>query len=259
MTEFERVPEPGGGSAPQGPAAQASSASLVATPGQLPSAPPVGADAEQPPSAPLVDAGMGGRCVSCGAPLASDQRYCVECGARRGKARFGAPTAQPADPARAAAQPPHPRRRLSSSGALVAGIATLLLAMGVGVEIGRLGNGNNNTTPARASSPVQVVTVGGSGGSEGAAAAQAATTTAASNSSSSSSASTSSSANANAHVNNKATPKVTKVIAAKAAQSASKVLGAAAPKNPTVTTGQSCSAGEAGCQNGKFTGNFFGQ
>jgi hypothetical protein len=138
----------------------------------------------------------------------------------------------------------------------VAGIATLLLAMGVGVEIGRLGS-NSNTTPARASSPVQVVTVGGSGGGGAdTAAAHGATTAAAAASSSSSSAPTSS--NVNTHTNNKATPKVTKVIAQKAAASASKVLGAAAPKNPTVTTGESCTAGEAGCQNGKFTGNFFG-
>jgi hypothetical protein len=53
---------------------------------------------------------------------------------------------------------------------------------------------------------------------------------------------------------------VTKKVAAKATQAASKVLGASA-KNlapPTVKTGQSCSSG-AGCQNGKFTGNFFGQ
>ena len=92
------------------------------------------------------------------------------------------------------------------------------------------------------------------GWSEWNATAAAATTTSSSSSSSTGSAASS----ASQHVNNKAAPKVTKVIAQKAAASASKVLGAAAPKNPTVTTGQSCTGG-AGCQNGKFTGNFFGQ
>lgn len=199
-------------------------------------------------SAPLVATGFGDRCVSCGAPLASDQRYCVECGARRGKTRFpvgGA--APPPEPARSPAPPRAPRRRrVSSSGALVAGIATLLLAMGVGVEIGRLGN-NNNTSTQRASSPaVQVVTVGGGGG-----AAAASTTT------TNSTSATSSTRSSGKHAKVVAAPKVTKVVAAKASAAASKVLGAAAPKNPTVTTGQSCSGG-AGCQNGHFTGNFFG-
>ncbi len=198
----------------------------------------------------LFAAGMGDRCVTCGSPLASDQRYCVECGARRGKARYpvgGA--AQPAEPPRAA-QPPRepPRRRISFSGALVAGIATLLLAMGVGVEIGRLGNSGNSSSNQHASSPpVQVVTVGG--GSGGAAAAAATTPT---------TAVTATRGSASHGKKTKVAPKITTKVVAVAQQAAAKQLGAAAPKQPTITNGQQCQSGQAGCQNGHFTGNFFG-
>ena len=38
----------------------------------------------------LVTGTVGGRCANCQAQLASDQRYCVNCGARRGKPSFPA-------------------------------------------------------------------------------------------------------------------------------------------------------------------------
>lgn len=100
------------------------------------------------------------RCAECGAPMASDQRYCVECGERRGEQRFPAvmesPSATP--PPR---DPTNPRRsRMSPSSTLIAGVGTLLLAMGVGVLIGR--SGNSSSTHG-AGSGVQVVTVGGAG------------------------------------------------------------------------------------------------
>jgi hypothetical protein len=50
-----------------------------------------------------------------------------------------------------------------------------------------------------------------------------------------------------------------KTVQKKAVQAAGKVLGNGnnlAP--PTVKAGGSCTSGQAGCQNGKFTGNFFG-
>ena len=201
----------------------------------------------------LVTAQVGERCITCEAPLASDQRYCLNCGERRGNS--GLKPAQPAaqtEPRAAVsmAESTDSRRRRTTSGTtLVAGIATLLLAMGVGVEIGRISNGNNSGgSPARASAPsVQVVTVGsGVGGSAAA--------------------STPSSSQGKTKRKGKTTAKkaaaqtvVTKKVAAKATQAASKVLGASA-KNlapPTVQSGQACTSG-AGCQNGKFTGNFFG-
>src|SRR5450432_3902940 len=66
---------------------------------------------------PLVSATVGDRCVSCGAPMSSDQRYCVACGERRGKPRFSlsageTPGALPSSelaPAGASASSPAPR------------------------------------------------------------------------------------------------------------------------------------------------------
>jgi hypothetical protein len=188
----------------------------------------------------LVSGAVGDRCSNCGSPLASDQHYCVECGQRRGKPRFsvagGAPAAAPRSPKRRRI-----RRPAGGSGAtLVAGIATLLLAMGVGVEIGRSGN---TQTTTRAAAPTQVITVGGGGSGT-------ATATTASTTSGKSSKST----------KTRKAKKVTKVVVQKTNNAASKALGTSAAnlvQNPTVTSGQSCTGG-AGCQNGHFTGNFFG-
>jgi hypothetical protein len=199
------------------------------------------------PSRELVTGTIGNRCANCGSPLASDQRYCVECGERRGTARFAVEPSR-AVPAAAAARP---RKRLSrpsgSSGVtLVAGIATLLLAMGVGIEIGK--SGNQKPAPAQK----VVVVGGGSGPTSGTTASTPTTNTTASTSS-------------NRHTSSKAKTTaakktvVTKVVAQKAQAAATKVLGAAAPKNPTVKQGQTCTGGATqGCQNGKFTGVFFG-
>src|SRR4051794_27827350 len=76
------------------------------------------------------------RCPSCDAALASDQRYCVECGTRRGPPLVplaDEPTQRAAD---VSAAPPSPRRAGVNT-TLVAVIGTLLIAMGVGVLIGR--------------------------------------------------------------------------------------------------------------------------
>jgi hypothetical protein len=202
---------------------------------------PRAAGADQPTRS-LVAAGD--RCSACGAPLASDQRYCLACGERRGKTRF--PMAAAAAPAvvPAAASAATRRTHVPSAAALIAGIGTLLLAMGVGVLIGRT-NSNNTTPVATRASPVQVITVAGSG-SRGSGAptasrpgrpakAAAAKTAAASK------------------------PKtviVTKQVAAKASAAAAKVLGGNINTPPTVTMGQSGHG--PGFTNGRFTGQFFG-
>src|SRR5262249_35375458 len=111
------------------------------------------------------------QCSACGAPMAPDQRYCVECGQRRGPAR-GPPLEGLSE--RAAQAPParRPRRaRPSVNATLIAGIGTLLLAMGVGVLIGRSGNNSSAKAP-----PAQVVTVAGGGGAAGTAATPGAAT-----------------------------------------------------------------------------------
>jgi hypothetical protein len=117
---------------------------------------------------------QGEPCTSCGAPLAGDQRYCLECGARRTQARVAfreilatgdAPAAGPT--AVAAPVPDGPPAR--SGLAFLAGLLCLILALGVGVLIGNSGDDTTAATPP----PAQVITVGG------AAAAPAATGTAA--------------------------------------------------------------------------------
>lgn len=192
----------------------------------------------------MLSAPGGDRCAVCQSPLASDQRYCVNCGERRGKARFSfaSMVAQPV-PAPAPAAPAKRRPRVSSGATLVAGVATLLLAMGVGVLIGNTNNDNSNQ-PARASAPVQVITVGG-----GVAASPTASV-----------AGTQAGTRGSGHGKPVKAAKVhltTKIVQA-AAASAAKVLGGGAPAQPTVKTGQTCAPTQQGCTNGKFTGTFFG-
>jgi hypothetical protein len=183
------------------------------------------------------------RCPNCSAPMASDQRYCIECGERRagGGLREALPRTQPA----AAAAPLKQRRSFfaSPNTSLIAGVATLLLAMGVGVLIGRTGH---TTTPAR-SAPAQVITVptasgaaATGSGSTGAAAATAATAGA---------------------VKHKAAKAHKKAAAAKTAQTDIQKTAAKSGVKlppPVVKIGQKCAKGAKGCQGGKFTGNFFG-
>jgi hypothetical protein len=195
-------------------------------------------------------AGSEDRCVNCGSPLAHDQRYCVECGERRGQSRF--PTAQPATEVRSRRLRPQraPRAPRASSGTtLVAGVGVLLLAIGLGVLIGRLGH-NNSSGKASTSPAVQVVTV--QGGGSGAAATVPTTTTHAP--------AVSHGLNGKLKKAAASTAPPSKAVQQKATQAAGKVLGNS--KNlapPTVTTGGSCSNSQAGCQGGHFTGNFFGQ
>jgi hypothetical protein len=188
----------------------------------------------------LLTAAVGDRCTSCQAPFAPDQHYCVNCGERRGKPRFSLAamtTPAAAQPSTTPSSRASRRPRASAGFTLIAGVGTLLLAMGVGVLIGR----NGNTTTQRAGTPpVQVVSVNGGG-------------TAAPAQSSSGSGGGSPKAKQGRVIH------ISKKVTAAAAAAASKVLGASA-KNlppPTVTVGQ---AGHgAGYQGGHFTGNFFGQ
>lgn len=90
----------------------------------------------------------GDRCANCGSALAPDQRYCLECGERRGQARF---SAEPSTKGQPVAREESARRagpRFSSASTLIAGVGTLLLAMGIGVLIGRSGpsRGAGNST-----------------------------------------------------------------------------------------------------------------
>jgi hypothetical protein len=105
-------------------------------------------------------------CPACGTPLARDQRYCLTCGARRpglaamlsaepqpraGSARRAPATVEPVPEAAPPARTDAPWRL---DAGLVAGVGCLLLALLVGVLIGRSGS-----SEPTAATP-QVVTVG---------------------------------------------------------------------------------------------------
>ncbi len=100
-------------------------------------------------------------CEQCGSPLAADQRYCLNCGKRRGAPRVdyrermaaaaatddrGAP---PPPPSVNGSEPPRPEKgqRDYAPLAAVGGIAVLGLMLLIGVLIGR-GDGGTTTTPA---------------------------------------------------------------------------------------------------------------
>ena len=106
--------------------------------------------------------GTGEQCASCGAPMAADQRYCLECGERRrdgqrlpaGPARRARRRPPPRRACRRRAPPPTERGPRSSTLSLIAGVGVLLLAMGVGVLIGRSGgSARQSAAPAAGRSP----------------------------------------------------------------------------------------------------------
>jgi hypothetical protein len=134
-----------------------------------PAGAPEAAGAPKPVGAPEV-------CRGCAASLADDQRYCLECGERRtpmSSVLLGGPPAGAADQ-RTPRRPPDVPSATSGTDAgrgaaatVIAGVGVLLLAMGVGVLIGRSGGGGKQaSTP-----PPQVISVSsatGSGASTGA-------------------------------------------------------------------------------------------
>lgn len=113
-----------------------------------------------------------GTCAACGALLAADQRYCLSCGARRDHARLPFQDALvPAVATPAAPQPPPalwyppPPSSGFSMPTMLAALACVLVAFGVGILVG--GDGNDKQQP---------IVVGG--GAPAAAAAAPPTTTA---------------------------------------------------------------------------------
>jgi hypothetical protein len=186
-----------------------------------------GASAGDAPTTEINVSGVGDNCAQCGARLAPDQRYCVECGERRGASRLpfeGGRRQRESAPRRAA------RPRMSANSTLIAGVGTLLLAMGIGVLIGRSGNSSSSKSP-----PVQVVSVAGAGG--GGTAATGAGTSGAAATTSSTSGKTKKAAKTTAPAS---------VGAAKVAPTKGKVVKVGTPGSGP------------GYQGGKFTGNFFG-
>lgn len=90
-------------------------------------------------------------CRSCGARLAGDQRYCLNCGRRQGEPRidfqqYEAPPVQPQEPAPSPAAEEKPSRDYTPLAA-VGGIAVLGVMLLIGVLIGKGDNGGPATTP----------------------------------------------------------------------------------------------------------------
>jgi hypothetical protein len=110
---------------------------------------------EAPPTQSL--GAHGEPCPACGAPLASDQRYCLNCGRRRAGSRVPyahllagrapeevlAPAASPPPP------PPPPPRRTVPAGMALAGAGGVALVLALGVLIGAA-----TTTPEEQPRPV---------------------------------------------------------------------------------------------------------
>jgi hypothetical protein len=181
---------------------------------------------------PSITASIREQCSACGAAMASDQRYCVECGQRRGSARVPMLDGLAQRGQEASTDHSQPRRRsLSVNSTLIAGVGTLLLAMGIGVLIGRSGNNTSAKSP-----PAQIVTVAGAGA---AATSPTATQPASGVSATSTSKAGESHATGAAKSSAKSTPKK-----------------AAAPIK-AVKVGSSGHG--KGYQKGHFTGNFFGE
>jgi hypothetical protein len=146
---------------------------------------------------------------------------------------------QPAPP-----PPPAPkkRQRVSANASLIAGVGTLLLALGIGVLIGQ---SNDSGAVSAANTTPQIIRVGG-GGEEAATAATADAGGAASKGGKSKKA--------------KAPEKA--VDSSGTSEAAAEILKPAGDVKlppPTVQPGGKCESGASGCKGGEFTGEFFGE
>jgi hypothetical protein len=181
--------------------------------------------------------------------MAADQRYCLECGKRRGDPRLpfmdavvfmDAIQRQPAAPA-----PPTAKRRprASANASLIAGVGTLLLALGIGVLIGQT---NDSGAVSAANTAPQIIKVGGGGAEETTAAA----------------AGGGKESGAKAGKAKKAKTPEKAIDSSGTSEAAAEVLKPAGDVKlppPTVKPGGKCESGAAGCEGGEFTGEFFGE
>ena len=129
----------------------------------------------------------GDACTTCGSALSPDQRYCLSCGTRRSGANLHF---QQILAAEAAAQAPAVSTAQAAGGAgaggaaprssmpALASIACLLLALGVGVLIGKTGSGSASagTTQAVTAAPLATDAAAGAADAEATAAKKKSTT-----------------------------------------------------------------------------------
>jgi hypothetical protein len=213
---------------------------------------------------PAIGSSPSDACPTCGAKMALDQRYCLNCGNRRGDPRlpfmdavtFMEASRQPQGQAAAAAAPPPPPQKsgFSPGTTLIAGIATLILAVGVGVLIGRSGD---NSAPATNPKPT-VIQVGGNSSGGGEEEAETANEN------------TGAKKEANKGGKAKGGGKAKKNEAAaveegsnggsEAAQEVLHTAPGVKEAKPEAEVGEKCEKGSAGCSDsGEFNGNFFGE
>lgn len=208
---------------------------------------------------PAIDSSPGDACPTCGARMALDQRYCLNCGNRRGDPRlpfmdavvFMEASKQPQGEAAAAAPPSPPQKSGFSPGTtLIAGIATLILAVGVGVLIGR--SGDNSSAPVANPKPT-VIQVGGNGGGEETGAATK-------SNGAKKEASKGSKSNGGKKAKKSPEKEVGSSGTSKAAEEVLKPSGDVKLPPPTTKVGEKCEKGTAGCsESGEFNGEFFGE
>lgn len=196
------------------------------------------ADSAPPPPTPSLVAPPGDSCPSCSSPMAAGQHYCLECGERRGESRLTSLEQAAAQPQAVAAAPlgnaaaTTAMRGRSPGLALIATIALLLLAMGVGVLIG---NDSGSTSSGVAQQPI---IIGGAAPTAATAAAVDAKVAASKDAKTAEVEASSDQSGTNAD--------------AVAKKNGVKL----APKDAQL--GDKCDKGAVGCDDGEFTGDFFG-
>jgi hypothetical protein len=217
--------------------------------------------------------GGGDACPNCGEPMAADQRYCLNCGHRRGDPRLPFMDAvtfmeSMSAPGGAGTPPPPPsssgssgsNNRWNANAALIAGVATLVLAIGVGFLSGRAGHENGS----QAAATPQVIKVeggGGGGGGEETAPVEEESTGGGAEATKKSKGGSKKSA-IKTEDTGKATAKAEKNVQEGEngqTEAVEKALHSKVPQaKPEATVGESCEKGTAGCgDNGKFEGEFF--
>lgn len=215
-------------------------------------------------------------CPNCGAQMAADQRYCLNCGHRRGDPRLPFMDAvvfmesMSTTPGAGGATPPPPAEqqqgsnRWNANAALIAGVATLVLAIGVGFLIGR--SGHDSAPQAAAPQVIKVEGGTGGGGEETAAVAETSEEGAGAKSKSGGKSKNKSKTAEEAKTSPKATKKskenseVGEHGASKATEEVLHTEGDVQLAEPEVEVGGKCEPGTAGCgASGEFEGNFFGE
>jgi hypothetical protein len=220
------------------------------------------------------------RCPRCGTEMSADQRYCVECGNRRGKPRFALskPAAAPPPPTVDSKQTSRTTGGWASGMGLLLTIGVVLLTLGVGYMIGNQGNNGKN-----ASAPIKVYAGGSGAGTTASSSGTSNSNSASSNTGSSGSGKSNSAANSagttakgkpkapsNSNAGEGANPGAQSLITKKSeapkskkkrASNVNKALNSSSVNKNGKTVpstsakiGSKCSAGTVGCTNGKLTG-----